>query len=262
MRPWYLDRVVDVDLNLRQQEGNGVMMSAILRSHGLSQATATGINVEEGQTTRLRQRTQKAATETTAPNRVVHSAGTERVGKERRRRDPEETTWSKPLSIFRSEFVERELTQEHRWSDFAIEDDTTGGFWSSNRKTSPVMEAKTTSYSSHGTDEYEDWELPEDDSCIAYSCYGKRGTNVLKVRSCWESEYDTKWRYQAWRRLLSSETAAIKQAEQLRRGITSSPWPNPRPEKRNPRKGKRAYLYSQTLDDSDALDRFEDSVPY
>ena len=47
MRPWYLDGEVNVYLNPRQREFNGVAKSAGLRSHGLSQTTATGIELEE-----------------------------------------------------------------------------------------------------------------------------------------------------------------------------------------------------------------------
>ena len=102
-RPWFPD---DLASNFRERKGNFIGESAVLRAHGPSQATSTGISVEEGQATKLRRRTKVVAPEAiTVPtslladehlrarNRAAHAAAVHPAGKER------DTKWTKPVGV-------------------------------------------------------------------------------------------------------------------------------------------------------------------
>ena len=258
-RPKFPDRTIDLASSPREPKGKTRSDSAILIAHSPSHATSTGISVEEGQATILRRRTKTVASEAIkmptsgladehlrARNRAVHPAGKERVEKERRRRDREETKWTKAVD-FRSArlnevnpsviYYPQTRWQEEVWdrlhdtvvsvSDFPTPeyfDTEFGYFWEESRES--------------GIETFKDFEVVE------------------------EYEFEFEWLHSAWRRAKSSKAEATKQAQRLNRGITLSPWPIPRRKKRNPRKGKRGFLYSDPLDESEALDRFEDRVPY
>ena len=101
-RPSYINRRLELDFASRQRELS-VSESALWRSYGLSPATTTGVNIEEGQVTKLRHRNRTLASEAktvptpdilagghlAANNRAAAPAGKQRIEKERKRREKE-----------------------------------------------------------------------------------------------------------------------------------------------------------------------------
>ena len=228
IRPWFRDRATNLASNSRERKGKIVGESAILRAHGPSQVTSTGISVEEGQVTELRRRTKTVASEAItmptsdladerlrARNRAVHPAGKERVEKERRRRDREESKWNKPVGIQNAR-----LNEANQSSHFDLP--TGYNKWDWN----PKHEFNAGFIFSNEGDKFFDEESEDSDGAVEYY-YGERR--------------------QAKQRSKLGKAAAVKQAQRRNRGITPSPWPIPRCEKRNPRKWKRGCLYSHLL---------------
>ena len=244
-RPRFPDRAIDLASNFRERKGKLIGESAVLRAHGPSQATSTGISVEEGQATKLRRRTKVVAPEAiTVPtslladehlrarNRAAHAAaihpvGKERVEKKRRIRDRADTKWTKPVGVRSARL--------------------------NGVNSSPF------SYLHTG---YSNWDW--------YSEARPEYTEAESGYFCKESQYldlDGVVEYYfgkvrpARRPFNFNKAVAVKQAQRLNRGITSSPWPIPRRERRNRRKGK-GYVYSHSLDECEALDGFKDSLTY
>ena len=246
IRQWFREQAVDLASSPRERKGQIIWGSAMLRAHGSSQATSTGISVEEGQATKMRRRTKTAASEAiTVPalgladehlrarNRAVHLAavhpgGKERVEKKRRIRDREDTKWTKPVGV-----------QSVRL----------------NGVNSSPFSYLHTGYSNW--DWYSEARPEYTDAEAGYFCKESQSLDLDGI----VDYYFDKVR-PARRPFNVSKAVAAKQAQRRNRGAVPGPWPIPRREKRNPRKGKRGYWYSQPLDECEALDLFEDSVPY
>ena len=258
-RLWFPDQADDLAWSTREQKGNIHGKAAILRAHDPSQATSTGISVEEGQATKMRRRMKTVAPEAVtvptsgladehlrARNRAIHPAGKERVERERRRRDREETELTKPVTIRSARLKEVNpsiycylLT---RWQ-------LGGRDWTHDSVVS-VSKVRTPEY--FDTEFAYFWEESSD--------FGTESLDAFEETE--EYDYHFELFNRTWHPISVSKAVAAKQAQRRNRGIIPSPWPIPRREKRNPRKGKRGFLYSYPLDECEALDSFEGSVPY
>ena len=246
LRQWFRDQAVDLASNPRERKGKIKWESAMLRAHSSSQATSTGISVEEGQATKMRRRTKTVASEAitvpmsglayehlrarnrAVPLAAVLPAGKERVEKKRRTRDRLDTKWTKPVDV-RSVRL--------------------------NGVNSSPFSYLHTGYSNW--DWYSESRPEYTDAEAGYFCKESQNLDLDGVVDYYFGKVRP-----ARRPFKVSKAVAAKQAQRQNRGIIPCPWPIPRREKRNPRKGKHGPLYSNSLDESEALGRFEDSVQY
>ena len=261
-RPSYLNRALGLDFVSRQRELRVVPEPVLLRPHSVSTATTTGINVEEGRVTRLRHRTQTLASETnTAPtpeglagghlaarNRAAAPAGKQRVEKELKRRQKE-------LKKKENEILEWSELYNSQVNESYLGGDSLFLFPSPP----PVVEAVTTLYIPGNADEYEGWEISNEDAFLEASLrYDKRedpdvpeclgfGSIASDVRVC---DLD-------WRKRILNEKKALKRAKGLDGVMTHSAWPV-HSEKRNTRKRHLREKSSHRLDRFVGLDGFED----
>ena len=261
IRPWFRGQADDLAWSTRDQKGKNIGKSAIFRAPDPSQATSTGISVEEGQATKLRRRTKTVASEAItmstsdlaeehlrARNRAIHPAGKERVEKERRRRDREEIKWTKLVNVRSARLNEANPTllfcSRTRWQIEVL----------SRKHDSVVSVSKVRKPEYFDTELEKFWEESRDsDTEISYD---------FELSEEEEEEVEYERLHPAWRPISFRNAVAAKKAYRRNRGFIPSPWPIPRREKRNPRKGKLGHWYSRLLDESEALDGFEDSVPY
>ena len=162
------------------------------------------------------------------PLAPVLPAGKERVEKKRRIRDREDTKWTKPVGL-RSVRL--------------------------NGVNSSPFYYLHTGYSNW--DWYSESRPEYTDGESGYFCRESQNLDLDGVVDYYFGKVRP-----ARRPFKVSKAVAAKQAQRQNRDIIPRPWPIPRREKRNPRKGKRGYLYSHPLDESAALDSFVDSVPY
>ena len=162
------------------------------------------------------------------PLAPVLPAGKTRVEKKRRIRDREDTKWTKPVDL-RSVRL--------------------------NGVTSSPFYYLHTGYSNW--DWYSESRPEYTDGESGYFCRESQNLDLDEVVDYYFGKVRP-----ARRPFKVSKAVAAKQAQRQNRDIIPRPWPIPRREKRNPRKGKRGYLYSHPRDESAALDSFVDSVPY
>ena len=254
IKPWFRGQADDLAWSTRDQKGKTIGKSEIFRAPDSSQATSTGISVEEGHDTKLRRRTKMVASEAItlpasglaeehlrARNRAIHPVGKERVEKERRRRDREETRWTKAFN-FRSARLNEvnpsipSYPLTRRQLDFG---DRTHDLIAS------VSKVKTPEYFDMEFGYV--WEESRD--------FGVESFDSLEVAE--EFNYEDVRPARRPGRLIKA--VAAKQAQRRNRGIIACPRPIPRREKRNSRKGKRGFLYSDPFDD---LTMYDYSVPY